>query len=255
MYGWRGKIGLLVPSTNTVMEGDFHRLAPEGVSVHTGRVRLANPNISPKTLGDMAACIDGAADDVATCGVEVIVYGCTSGSFFRGVAWDADTSARIERLAGRPFVTTSSASVEALRALGARRVAVATPYPDQINERLATYLEESGFSVTALEGLGDANTHNRPGLPPFVLYQLARRVARAACDAVFISCTNVRAIDVIDRLEQDLGVPVVTANQASFWAAQRRLGLPDKITGFGTLLQTAPVTRPLAAPAALAARS
>ncbi|MBI4505174.1 MAG: aspartate/glutamate racemase family protein [Chloroflexi bacterium] len=238
MYGWRGKIGLLVPSTNTVMEGDFHRLAPEGLSVHTGRVRLADPNVSPESLAEMATWIDAAAHDVATCGVEVIVYGCTSGSFFRGVAWDEEVSTRVRRQTGRPFVTTSSAMGEALRRLKIRRVAVATPYPDEINRRLERYLVEADFEVTGLRTLGDPNTLRRPSLPPFVFYQLAREVGRGDCDGVFISCTNVRAIDIIERLEQDLGKPVVTANQASFWAALRRLGLPDAIAGFGALLRT-----------------
>lgn len=237
MYGWRGKIGVLVPSTNTTMEGDLHRLAPVGVSVHTGRVRLPGHEVSAGALAEMAERIDGAADDLATCGVGVIVYGCTSGSFFRGRSWDEELAARIARQTGRPFVTTSSAAVEALRHLSVRRVAAATPYPEEINRRLERYLGEAELEVVTVKGLDDPNVLEHARVPPYVLYELGREVGRSRCDGVFMACTAVRALEVVEQLEKDLGKPVVTANQASFWAGMRRLALAEGIEGFGSLLR------------------
>lgn len=237
MYGWRGKIGLIVPSTNTTMEGDFHRMAPTGVSVHTGRARLPGHEVSPESLAAMAEKVQSAVEDVATCGANAIVYGCTSGSFFQGRAWDRELTSRIESAVGRPFVTTASASIEALRRLEVRRVAVATPYPDEINRRLERYLGEWELEVTALKGLLDSNVLSHATVSPYVLYRLALEVGRSDCDGVFMACTAVQAVEVVEQLERDLGKPVVTANQASFWAVMQRIGLNDKVPGFGSLLR------------------
>ena len=237
MYGWRARIGLIVPSSNTTMEPEFWRMAPEGVSVHTSRVRLSE--VTPEALRLMASEAVRAAEELATADVNVIVYGCTSGSLLEGVEWEERLRREIRERAGVEAITTAQAVVEALRALGIRRVAVATPYIDEINSRERSFLERSGFSVIRIRGLGIVRNTDIGRQPPWVAYRLAKEVAREAgrsADGVFISCTNFRTIEVIEPLESELQLPVVSSNTASMWLALRTLGIRDRL-GYGRLFK------------------
>jgi len=237
VYGWRARIGLIVPSSNTTMEPEFWRMAPEGVSVHTSRVRLSE--VTPEALRLMASEAVRAAEELATADVNVIVYGCTSGSLLEGVEWEERLRREIRERAGVEAITTAQAVVEALRALGVRRVAVATPYIDEINSRERSFLERSGFSVVRIRGLGIVRNTDIGRQPPWVAYRLAKEVAREAgrsADGVFISCTNFRTIEVIELLEVELQLPVVSSNTASMWLALRTLGIRDRLS-YGRLLR------------------
>ena len=237
MYGWRARIGLIVPSSNTTMEPEFWRMAPEGVSVHTSRVRLSE--VTPEALRLMASEAVRASEELATADVNVIVYGCTSGSLLEGVEWEERLRREIRERAGVEAITTAQAVVEALRALGVRRVAVATPYIDEINSRERSFLERSGFSVVRIRGLGIVRNTDIGRQPPWVAYRLAKEVAREAgrsADGVFISCTNFRTIEVIELLEVELQLPVVSSNTASMWLALRTLGIRDRLS-YGRLLR------------------
>jgi len=237
VYGWRARIGLIVPSSNTTMEPEFWRMAPEGVSVHTSRVRLSE--VTPEALRLMASEAARAAEELATADVNVIVYGCTSGSLLEGVEWEERLRREIRERAGVEAITTAQAVVEALRALGVRRVAVATPYIDEINSRERSFLERSGFSVVRIRGLGIVRNTDIGRQPPWVAYRLAKEVAREAgrsADGVFISCTNFRTIEVIELLEAELQLPVVSSNTASMWLALRTLGIRDRLS-YGRLLR------------------
>jgi len=237
VYGWRARIGLIVPSSNTTMEPEFWRMAPEGVSVHTSRVRLSE--VTPEALRLMASEAVRAAEELATADVNVIVYGCTSGSLLEGVEWEERLRREIRERAGVEAITTAQAVVEALRALGIRRVAVATPYIDEINSRERSFLERSGFTVVRIRGLGIVRNTDIGRQPPWVAYRLAKEVAREAgrsADGVFISCTNFRTIEVIELLESELQLPVVSSNTASMWLALRTLGIRDRLS-YGRLLR------------------
>jgi maleate isomerase len=219
------------------MEPEFWRMAPEGVSVHTSRVRLSE--VTPEALRLMASEAVRAAEELATADVNVIVYGCTSGSLLEGVEWEERLRREIRERAGVEAITTAQAVVEALRALGVRRVAVATPYIDEINSRERSFLERSGFSVVRIRGLGIVRNTDIGRQPPWVAYRLAKEVAREAgrsADGVFISCTNLRTIEVIELLEAELQLPVVSSNTASMWLALRTLGIRDRLS-YGRLLR------------------
>jgi maleate isomerase len=219
------------------MEPEFWRMAPEGVSVHTSRVRLSE--VTPEALRLMASEAVRAAEELATADVNVIVYGCTSGSLLEGVEWEERLRREIRERAGVEAITTAQAVVEALRALGVRRVAVATPYIDEINSRERSFLERSGFSVVRIRGLGIVRNTDIGRQPPWVAYRLAKEVAREAgrsADGVFISCTNFRTIEVIELLEAELQLPVVSSNTASMWLALRTLGIRDRLS-YGRLLR------------------
>jgi maleate isomerase len=219
------------------MEPEFWRMAPEGVSVHTSRVRLSE--VTPEALRLMASEAARAAEELATADVNVIVYGCTSGSLLEGVEWEERLRREIRERAGVEAITTAQAVVEALRALGVRRVAVATPYIDEINSRERSFLERSGFYVVRIRGLGIVRNTDIGRQPPWVAYRLAKEVAREAgrsADGVFISCTNFRTIEVIELLESELQLPVVSSNTASMWLALRTLGIRDRLS-YGRLLR------------------
>jgi maleate cis-trans isomerase len=243
-YGWRGKIGLIVPSTNTINETEFWRLAPQGVTIHTGRATLLG-KATEESYFRMAEAVKVAADDLATAEVDVVAYGCTSGSIICSLQDIVDD---LKQRTGVPAVATAGAVVAALRALGSKCVAVATPYVDFVNESERRFLQDYGFEVASLHGLRLGETQEeRRGIgrvPPEHVYRMARACDRPEADTIFISCTNLATIDVIAQIEADLGKPVVTSNQACFWACLRLLALPDRIEGYGRLLEscTAPIT-------------
>jgi maleate isomerase len=232
-YGLRLRIGLLVPSSNTTMEPDFHRMAPEGVSVHTARMRL--DEVTPDGLIRMADDAERGAALLATAGVDVIVYGCTTGSLVGGVRWEEDLVDRLHNNTGIRTMSTSGAVVGALRALSARRVGVATPYTDVLNLLETEFLEDHGFQVAAVEGLGLVNNLEIGRVEGRVIEGLVEAVAGEA-DTIFVSCTNLPALDLIDGLERRHGRPVVTSNQASLWAVLRDSSV-KAIIGYGELLR------------------
>lgn len=236
-YGWRARIGLIVPATNTVNEAEFWRMAPEGVTVHTARA-TATGEFSEAYFARLRESASDGADHLATAEVDLIAYGCTSGSI---VCPLEEIVAELGGRTGIPVIATAGSVVAALRALEVRRVAVATPYVDFINEAERDFLGRHGFEVTSLHGLrlGETQAERRAigRVPPEHVYRMARRVDRPEAEAIFISCTNLATIEVIERIEADLGKPVVTSNQACFWNCLRLAGVPDSIPGYGRLLR------------------
>jgi maleate cis-trans isomerase len=239
MYGWRGKVGLIAVSNDLVMECDFWRMAPPGVSVHVARMNYDDNLPDPiERLRLMAPYARQAAIDVATVGPDVIIYGCTSGSFFRGRAWDEQNCKELSEVAGRPVISTARASVEAIKTLGLRRVCIATPYTDDVNALLPPYLADYGIEVVNLVGGQRLTGYEMNRLSEEEIRQLVMKSWRPDADGFFFSCTAVPSLEIIAAIERDLGKPLVTANQASFWMALRTAGVREQIEGFGQLFQT-----------------
>lgn len=236
-YGYRGKIGLIVPSTNTINEPEFNLAAPRGVSIHSARIKLLGKATNESYL-KMVDETDRAAAELATAEVDVIAWGCTSGSF---IVPRQEIEAKMEKASGIPSVTTSSAVVAALRALGAKRVALGTPYIDFVNEAEVKFLEDAGFEVVSVYGmqLGETQEERRGigRVPPESLYRLVRYIDRPDADVIFLSCTNLATFTMIEELEAEVGKTVITSNLATFWRCLRIMGLPDRIEGFGRLLK------------------
>lgn len=235
LYGWRARIGLIVPSSNTTMEPEFSKIMPEGVSVHTARLKLVN--VDAESLRKMAERSVEAAEDLATAEVDLIVYGCTTGSLLEGSRWEEELRLRMEKATGITVITTAQAVVKSLKALGARKISVATPYIEELNEREKRFLEENGFKVIKIKGLGIVRNTEIGKQPPWVAYRLALEVARDSdADVLFISCTNFRTLEVINYLEETLQIPVISSNTSSAWLALRTLGIRDSIN-YGKLLR------------------
>jgi maleate cis-trans isomerase len=234
----RQRIGVMVPSTNTTCEADFNMVAPRDVTVHGQRLWMTNDATGDDAYKRMNDDIEAGARYLATAKVDVIAYGCTTGSFYRGPGWDREMLALITRAAGVPAVATTPSVVEALRAFGARRLSVATPYPEWNNERLRAYLQAQGFEVLNVDGEPRAAAAGNQGIndqPPESVVEFAARACRPEADALLCSCTAWRSVEAVAALEARTGKPVVTSNQATIWTALRALGVEHSVRGFGRL--------------------
>mgnify|MGYP001770932308 FL=1 len=210
----RWRFGLLVPSSNTVMEVDFVRNIPSEVTVHTARMYLeeTTPEAEAEMLDQYAL---PAARDVATVRPHVVVFGCTSAGALRGNAYDAYICGEIAKVVRCPVVSTIASVREAIRRSGARQVGVITPYVAELNERIRASLEEDGVKVVGIFGMGIRENFAIAEVQPEDIVNFARRhLSDIGMDLLFVSCTNLRAFEAIPALEKAFSVPVVTSNQA-----------------------------------------
>lgn len=241
MYGTRARIGLIVPSSNTVCEPEMARLCPEGVATYSTRI-LFEPTI--RGLRTMKDHVERASLELSSEGIcQIIAFCCTVGSMIGGLHGEAEIIDLIEKRTKTPAITTTTAVRASLARLQVKRIAVATPYPLEINLHEKEELERRGFLVTKIMGYHE---HVQPKelknemigrLLPDVAYEMGLKVNSQENEAIFISCTNFRAIEIIEKLEKKAGKPVITSNQATLWYALRKLGLKDSIRGFGQLLE------------------
>jgi maleate isomerase len=234
------KFGLIVPSSNTTMESEFWRMVSAWATVHTARMRIQD--IAIHDLERMEEQTIEAALRLSDAHVDIIGYGCTSGSLFKGGDHFREIEENISAATGIPSVTTAGAVVNALDKLGLTKLSVASPYTDEINALIRSFLEEHNKTVIAIKGLNIVD-NNEVGLKKpqeaFDLakeaFGLAKEANRTDTEGVFISCTNFRTIEIIEPLEKELGVPVVSSNTATLWAMMKKIGIEKKIDGLGAL--------------------
>ncbi len=236
MYGWRGRIGLLVPAINTTMETEFWRMAPEGVSVHSARI-AGGRHGTPEELRSMEGASKHAASEIAMVEPDVVVYGCTSGSFFEGPAWNKKICEQLTAITKAPTVTTAGAMAACLIAGGHKKVDVVTPYVDVTNERLKQFVKAHGIDVVRLGTFDMLDMFDHAKVQPEEIYAKVKETTTADSDAVFVACTQLRALEVLDMLERDLGKPVYSAVQASAWQAYDTMSVDPKIMDCGSLLR------------------
>lgn len=236
VYGWRARIGLIVPSVNINSEPEFCRLKPEGVSVHAARTISEGP-ASRAHYGAMADGTREAARLLATVAPDLVVYACTSGS----ISFDREQIKReMAEVCAAPVTTTADAVLAALRELDVRKVALATPYVPFVVQDEIQFLEREGYRVVSERSLGLGKTFAEKlqlqRTPLQTIYRIGLSVDCSEADVIFLSCTGLGALDVIDELETKTGKPVITSNQVTFWHCMRMLGFDDRILGFGSLL-------------------
>ena len=234
MYGWRARCGLIVPLDNTVMEPELYSLAIPGVSYHVARLTTTERGQMPQQGMEIAA-------GFSEMGVDAVVYACAETSFLNGVDANQVISERIAAETGLPAVTATSAMVLALRHLSAARVALVTPYTEPRGKVMEEFLARSGIEVAASrhrdfhQGSSDPREWYETNIqPPQTAYQMVRDLDLDGADAVLISATNFRTFEVVEQLERDLGVPVVSCNQAILWWLGSTLRLDD-VPPFGRL--------------------
>lgn len=187
----------------------------------------------------MAGEAGRCGDLLATAGVDVVAYGCTTGSLVEGPGHEEEIEARLADRTGVPAVATAASIKRAFDALGLRSLAIATPYIDDLDRREAAFLEEAGYEVVDIDGLGIGPNLDIGRQHPRAAYRQAAALDHERADGVFVSCTNYRTLEVIEPLEADLDTPVVTSNQATLWDALGHLGVDRSGIGPGRLFDVA----------------
>jgi len=238
-YGRRAKIGLLVPPTNTVNETEWWAMAPAGVTIHTTRMPLHADTASAAGKRALQDDLERATSDLAQADGDVIAYGCTAGSMTTPMT---DLPDFMTEVAGKPCVTTAASIVNGLNSLGVKKIALATPYHDAPNAHEKEFLAEAGIETVNIAGLGIGaggpnESQQIAKTPAETIHNHVVSADRPEADAMLISCTDFPVLDMIAQLEDELAKPVVTSNQATFWAALRAAGIDDRFDRYGTLLR------------------
>lgn len=227
------RLGLIVPTTNTVNEAEWKRMAPPGLEFPLVRMRLHTDH------DELYADLDGAIEELKKKRPDVIAYACTAGSLVLPLNKLTDYMAS---KAGVPCVATAPALVHACQFLGIGKISLATPYHDALNEHEVRFFSQCGIETLSVKGLGIGASGPQEyvriaKVPKEAVYKHCRAVDVAAAQGMVVSCTDFAALEAVPRLEAELGKPVVSSNLATFWAALRAAGWREPIAGFGRLLQ------------------
>lgn len=238
------RIGLLVPASDMVSEVDYQRHLPESAVHFTARLHQP-PDSGIGTEANYEGLVGSAPDaarSVALANPELIVYSCTAGSFFKGPNWHAELTDILEDATGLPTITTSTSLVTALGALEAKNVFMASPYPEWVNDDERTFLRAHGFEITKILSFDCVKSQEIFRVTPETIVErvLERKSEVQENDVLFLTCTGLRAFDVIERLEQELDRPVISSNSVSLWLALKRLGLDASDAGLGRLSEREP---------------
>lgn len=239
MYGWRGKIGHIAPSRGDIFVYEFYRMVPKDVLLFntTGTIR----QMDRADIERQITRIEEAAFDLAAEGVDLILIGGTPLFTSQGVGSDVRTAQRIEEKVKVRVSAGVTGELEALKTLRLKKIVVASPHEDEINNNLRVFLEGNGFKVIHIRGLGIRKNSEISKVPEYGSYQLAKKVffeAGEKPDGVFLPCPRWPTIGNLDLLERELGCPVVSSCQAYTWWALKLLNIRENITTYGKLLGT-----------------
>jgi maleate cis-trans isomerase len=233
LTAWRARIGLLLPSLDQQTEPILCQLLPDGVSFHVARFKRVGPVTKESLIGMNEFELDSAIDRLMPDYLDLIIYHCTSGSF---VTPPEEITERIETRLGVPAIATALSIIEALKELGVKQLSLVTPYIAEINDMEVDYLESHGFGVIKTGGKEMDDTATIQHTAPEEIALWAKRADVPDADCVFISCTGLRSLEVIDRLEKDLGKPVIASTTAMIWHTLKSLRIADPILGYGKIL-------------------
>ncbi|MEC5188516.1 maleate isomerase [Geobacillus thermodenitrificans] len=216
------RVGLIVPAGNTTIEVDFYEHLSQIATVHATRIAGPSGVESEEGMDLFNLHIERAANELARAKVDVVVYGFTTGSFYRGQQFTQELLNRISKTAGVPAVTPSSAILKALHFLNAKRIFIVTPYTVWNNTVLINYLQETDYKIVGLKGdsRNPAQAIKTPlwnQEPEEIVEHISAVDIPPKVDVLLCPCTAWRTVEVIEELEKIVKIPVITANQAVIW--------------------------------------
>lgn len=226
MYGNKGRIGVITLATDTSVHPEIQRLMPQGVQTYSAPILLPRGEVDAQALSEMLEtdALENAASILTWTGAKTLLFACTTGSLVHGMGWDKQLVQRITDASNLPATTTATAVLRAFEALKVTRVAVVTPYIDELNQIEKKFFEDHGYAVNAIVGLGLTTDPEIGDLSPADALAHIDEVFDDSCDAIFISCTDWHIVELVPQLEEKYGVPVITSNLAGAWATLRDLG-------------------------------
>ncbi len=242
LLGYRKRIGIVVPSTNTSVQPECEMLRPKGVTNHIARISIKERPLTSEQafLEHVQAMRDGmrgAIDQVMTCQPDHVIMAVALEAFWGGVQQADELQRELSERARVGVSMGSTATVAALRRLGAKRIAVLTPHQPRGDEQVRHYFEDAGLEVKRLVGLKCAS-------PVLIAHTTAKQMIDALkaldgddIDALVQVGTNLAAIEVCTQAERWLGKPVLAINAVTYWDALRRCGIEDRVTGYGSVLE------------------
>lgn len=244
VIGYRANLAVLVPSTNTVVEAEYVRMAPPGVTVHAGRMYVARPQLhsddaTSDLLEDVRLGVPAAVRDIMTLQPDALLLGMSAPAFYGGLGGCIAHEDGIRELAGGSVQVTSGprSILRALEKIGIDRIAVLSPYQPVNDKEVIGFFEEQGISLTKYHGLRSSTATDIAKTPPDKVRGLLRDLADTGPDAIVQVGTNLAMAELADEAERWLEMPVLAINAMTIWSALRDLGINDRIDGFGSILR------------------
>ncbi|SIT47749.1 conserved hypothetical protein [Paraburkholderia ribeironis] len=233
------RVGMIVPSLNTIAEDDFRTYCPDDVSYHVHRIRLRK-EAGRVTMDSLTRAYLEAIDEAGylkDLSPDAIAFNCTGASVANGKDCDARLAQRMAEALAIPSTNTMVAIKQALHALQANSILHVCPFSDEFSRVERQSLIDSGFDVLRTVSLGFTDAKVAAQMEPAEIAQVVRQQIDGDTRAVLLSCANVRAFEAADELERALDLPVVTSNQAMLWSVLGAVGWRGEIRGAGRLFQ------------------
>ena len=240
--GYRSKIGVVIPSTNTVVESDFNAVHPPGVTFHTGRMYIAEPAMDSDEafehlMHQIRESLAVAIRDVLTCEPDYLIMAMSSETFWGGAEGSEQFTNRVKQMSGLGVSSGAVAAKAALEVFGAKKIAVLTPYQPIADRQVMRYFEDCGFKIVRLIGLRCSSATAIAQVREDELRRVLRQLDAPDADAIIQVGTNLSMVRLADEAERWLGKPIIAINAATLWHALRANGIDDRFRGFGSLLE------------------
>ena len=214
-------VGLMVPSNNTTMERELLAWLPAGSTCATQRIPRGKELLTKESLPDYLAQALTLAEAFNAPAVDVVAYGCTAAGFISGPAGDAALQNDLANITGKKVVTTARSMVLALQEIGARNIALVTPYLDTVNTQLMAFLAEGGIAVKRFNSFYVQNTDELGRIEAHQVAKLARETMADDCEAMFIGCSQLPTCEILGDLEREFGRPALSSIQVTARRAQQ----------------------------------
>ncbi len=236
---WRARIGVLSPITNFITFSEWYQVLPEGITVWEALMGLTET--TPESLVEMRKQAVNEARKLSYGLMDIILYGCTSGSFIGGPGYDQEIIKEIEAAVGIPATTTTSCVLEAFADLGVKRIGLIGPYIKEVFDAEIKFFKGHGIETAYLKAMEMRYVRDISLLreKPYVFYRLAKEAYRAVkgIDGIFITCMASPAIKIINPLEEEAGIPVLSSNSASLYGVLKKLGIKEPIENYGKVFK------------------
>jgi maleate isomerase len=233
-FGWRGRVGLIMPSNNTVTEPLLYAIAPKGISFHTTRTSIRGTSV--EEVMAMGNEKDRAIRELASAGVDCIVDCCTMSGVLRGLDADKAFCKKIEVDTGIRATSTLSGVVGALNAFKLHNIVIVSPNPVETDRAMAAFFTKIGFNVVNIKGMGFTDGREMGLVDSKDIYDFCKKAWDPRAESLFITCSNFNGVPATEALERDLHVPVISSNAATLWTVMQTLGIDEPVVGCGRLL-------------------